>query len=140
MQIPFTNDAVLLDSVRHKPDLGYPRAGKLLWEKHGETHGEKHGVWVVEGTLRRRESNVLERRCLYPDDDPWLILMGDGYDRAGTLVKSPRHLPSNVGRRPCATRSNTKHFRTKMSSELGLLATTPPFPANNRACRVSETI
>jgi hypothetical protein len=39
VQIPFTNDAVRLDSVRDKPDLGHPRAGKLLWERHGEKHG-----------------------------------------------------------------------------------------------------
>jgi hypothetical protein len=51
------------------------------------TRWEKHSVWVVEGTLQPGESNVLARRRFYIDEDSWCILLGEGYDIAGTMVK-----------------------------------------------------
>jgi hypothetical protein len=48
---------------------------------------EKHRVWVVEGVLQPGESNVLARRRFYIDEDSWCILLGEGYDIAGTMVK-----------------------------------------------------
>lgn len=79
MLVPYNSDAAPVGSVQDLMELGFPHASKLRWEKHR--------VWIVEGTLRRGESNVLERRRFYLDEDSWLILLGDGYDRAGTLVK-----------------------------------------------------
>ena len=79
MLIPYNSDAAPVDSVQHKMESGFPHTSKLRWEKHR--------VWIVEGTLRRGESNVLGRRRFYLDEDSWLILLGDGYDCAGTLVK-----------------------------------------------------
>jgi len=51
------------------------------------TRWEKHSVWVVEGTLQPGESNVLARRRFYMDEDSWCILLGEGYDIAGVMVK-----------------------------------------------------
>lgn len=48
---------------------------------------EKHRVWVVEGTLQPGESNLLARRRFYIDEDSWSILLGEGYDIAGAMVK-----------------------------------------------------
>jgi hypothetical protein len=47
---------------------------------------EMHRVWVVEGVLCRGESNVLQRRRFYIDEDSWLVLLGEGYDRSGEMV------------------------------------------------------
>jgi hypothetical protein len=48
---------------------------------------EQHRVWIVEGTLKRGESNVLERRRFYLDEESWLILLGEGYDKKDELVQ-----------------------------------------------------
>ena len=48
---------------------------------------EKHRVWIVEGILRRGESNLLAMRRFYLHEDSWLILLGEGYDRAGIMTK-----------------------------------------------------
>jgi hypothetical protein len=47
---------------------------------------EKHRVWIVEGTLCRGESNVLQRRRFYIEEDSWFVLLGEGYDFSGRLV------------------------------------------------------
>jgi hypothetical protein len=47
---------------------------------------EMHHLWIVEGTLRRGESNVLTRRRFYLEDGSWRILLGEGYDITETLV------------------------------------------------------
>jgi hypothetical protein len=55
---------------------------------HAAIRWEKHQVWIVDGILRRGESNILARRRFYLDEDSWLILLGEGYDNSGTMVKS----------------------------------------------------
>lgn len=49
---------------------------------------EKHCVRVVDGRLRRGESNLLQRRRFFMDKESGLILLGEGYDLSGALVKS----------------------------------------------------
>jgi hypothetical protein len=51
------------------------------------TRWEKHQVWTVEGALCRGESNVLQRRRFYIDETSWLILLGEGFDNTGAIVK-----------------------------------------------------
>jgi hypothetical protein len=48
---------------------------------------EMRHLWVVEGRLRRGESNVLTRRRFYLEDGSWRILLGEGYDITEALVK-----------------------------------------------------
>jgi hypothetical protein len=47
---------------------------------------EKHLAWIVEGTLRRGESNILARRLFYLAEDSWLILYGEGFDEGDNFV------------------------------------------------------
>ena len=42
------------------------------------TRWEKHLAWVVEGSLRRGESNILSRRMFYLAETTWQILYGEG--------------------------------------------------------------
>ncbi len=68
--------------VRH--EAGRERAGTLTPQPN---RWEIHRVWIVEGVLRRGESNILQRRCFYIDEESWLILLGEGYDIRGTISK-----------------------------------------------------
>jgi hypothetical protein len=58
--------------------LQFPRSGSIRWEMHP--------VWIVEGELRRGESNLLALRRFYIDEENWLILLGEGYDQAGKMI------------------------------------------------------
>jgi hypothetical protein len=59
--------------------LKFPNAINTRWEMHR--------VFVVEGILLKGESNRLERRRFYVEEDSWLILLGEGYDNGGAMAK-----------------------------------------------------
>jgi hypothetical protein len=48
---------------------------------------ELHPIWVVDGRIRRGESNVLHRRRFYIEQNNWLILFGEGFDPADNMIK-----------------------------------------------------
>ena len=48
---------------------------------------EKHRVWVLEATLHPGKDNVIAKRRFYIDEDTWNIVLGEGYDRDGSMVK-----------------------------------------------------
>lgn len=48
---------------------------------------ERHHVWVVEGQLRRGESNILQRRDFYIEEASWQILYGEGYNLKNDLIR-----------------------------------------------------
>lgn len=79
MLVPYICDAAPSYPEQEITQLKLANLGKIRWERHS--------VWIVEGTLRRGESNVLARRRFYLDENSWLILLGEGYDRAGAVTK-----------------------------------------------------
>jgi hypothetical protein len=46
---------------------------------------ELHRVYVIEGDLRSGESHLYHKRTLYIDEDSWMIVASDKYDRSGAL-------------------------------------------------------
>jgi hypothetical protein len=68
--------------------LRIPICGETKLHAPGAVRGESHTVWIVEGTLRPGESNVLARRRFYIAEESWLIVSGEGYDMNGTLTQS----------------------------------------------------
>lgn len=40
-------------------------------------------VWVLEGVLRRGESNIAQRRLFYINEASWLVALGESYDIEG---------------------------------------------------------
>lgn len=62
-------------------DLAQPSATNT-----SSMHLEMHNVWIVEGTLRRGESNVLATRRFYIDEESWLIVSGEGYNSVGKIT------------------------------------------------------
>ncbi len=46
-----------------------------------------HQVLIVEGMLRRGESNILPRRVFYIDAQSHLVVLGEAYDIGGAMQK-----------------------------------------------------
>jgi len=78
MIVPYKNTAKSLAARREPVEAEGRNFQNIRWEKRR--------VWIVEGTLRRGESNVLARRRFYLDETSWDILLGEGYDTSGRLV------------------------------------------------------
>lgn len=49
---------------------------------------ELHRVWVLEAQLKPGERHVYSKRVLYLDEDTWLALWSDTYDRRGQLWRA----------------------------------------------------
>lgn len=54
---------------------------------------EKHRVWVVDATLKAGQRHVVPRRTYYVDEDTWQIVLVDGYDAQGKLIRQQWSLP-----------------------------------------------
>jgi len=46
---------------------------------------EKHRVWVVEGILKTGKRHAYKKRVFYIDEDSWLILVSENYDKNDLL-------------------------------------------------------
>ena len=79
MLVPYNHDAKPLALPTGLDQARFPSAASIRWEKRL--------VWIVEGTLVRGESNVMARRCFYLDVESWAILLGEGYDGVGVLIR-----------------------------------------------------
>jgi hypothetical protein len=77
--VPFNQDAGDPESCRHTAKQPCLSELSLRWATHH--------VWIVDGILRRGESNVLARRRLYLEEVSWQIVYGEGFDGAEALIK-----------------------------------------------------
>jgi hypothetical protein len=68
-----SNSTQLLQPEHLNPDL-------VRWELHR--------VWVVEATLKPDQRHVYERRTFYIDEDSWLAVASDSYDKRGQLFRT----------------------------------------------------
>ena len=71
----------------HQMDIASQNLGESAFAHPKQIRWEMHEVFIVEGTLRPGESNFLVRRCFYIEDTTWAVLLGEGFDRAGDMVK-----------------------------------------------------
>jgi hypothetical protein len=63
---------------------------EIVGAKHANPNDlryELHRVWVVEGTLRSGQHDIVPRRRLYLDEDTWLAVYSDSWDEKGKLWK-----------------------------------------------------
>lgn len=79
MHVPFKH--------RQLPDEETGRLPPQALFDRNITRWELHPIWVVDGRLRRGESNVLHRRRFYIEQKNWLILFGEGFDAADDMIK-----------------------------------------------------
>jgi len=80
MLVPYNCNKILFSDVQRVLGPNFPRPEFVRWEKHR--------VWIVEATLAPGENNMTAKRRLYIDEDTWSVLLGEGYDTQGDLVKS----------------------------------------------------
>jgi hypothetical protein len=56
---------------------------------------ERHRVWVLEGRLKDEWRHVYSRRVLYIDEDSWMAVVAEMYDRQGELWRVAMAYPMN---------------------------------------------
>ncbi|MDH4580715.1 DUF1329 domain-containing protein [Pseudomonas sp. BN415] len=64
---------------------------------------EKHRMWVVDATLKAGQRHVVPRRTYYIDEDSWQIVLVDGYDAQGKLIRQQWSLPYLASDLPALT-------------------------------------
>jgi hypothetical protein len=81
--------------VNHSKDLRYREMLGPLYPRRDLIRYELHRVWVVEATLKQGRRHVFGKRVFYLDEDSWLALTEDLYDRKGNLwrVMEGMHVP-----------------------------------------------
>ena len=53
---------------------------------------EPHRVWVVEATLKPGKRHAQSKKVFYVDEDSWSIVLYEGYDQAGKMMRSAQGL------------------------------------------------
>jgi len=81
--------------VNHSKDLRYREILGPRYPRRDLIRYELHRVWVVEATLKAGRRHVFGRRVFYLDEDSWLAVTQDLYDRKGNLwrVMEGMHVP-----------------------------------------------
>jgi hypothetical protein len=80
LYVPYNNFAMNYgENLRYEDVLGpvYPDRDRMRYELHR--------VWVVEGTVKPDQRHLYSKRVLYLDEDSWLALAQDIYDKRGEL-------------------------------------------------------
>jgi hypothetical protein len=85
--IPYNNLRFFDSDLEYKDIIQprYPRRDLIRYELHR--------VWVVEATVKPNRRHTIATRRFYLDEDSWLIVVVDGYDRKGNLWRVSEHLP-----------------------------------------------
>ena len=87
LYIPY-NNTKFFDS-----DLEYAEMIRPRYPRRDLIRYELHRVWVVEATVKPDKRHTIARRVFYLDEDSWIIVAVDGYDKNGTLWRVSEHLP-----------------------------------------------
>jgi Protein of unknown function (DUF1329) len=80
MLVPYNCNEMSFRTVPELLGANFPDPKATRWEKHR--------VWVLEADLAPGEHNVNSRRRFYIDEDTWYILLGEGFDGLGNMVKA----------------------------------------------------
>ncbi len=81
--IPYNN--IILSDKISRSDL---EDKHLMTKHHLAPHFlryEKHRVWVVEGRLKTGKRHAYKKRRFYIDEDSWLIMLAENYDKNDEL-------------------------------------------------------
>jgi hypothetical protein len=72
-------------AFNQSPDLDYDQVLGPAYPARDLVRYELHRVWVVEATLREDKRHLYAKRVFYLDEDSWLVLVQDVYDKRGNL-------------------------------------------------------
>ncbi|WP_460124389.1 DUF1329 domain-containing protein [Pseudomonas sp. S2_C03] len=81
LYIPYNNYKLIMHSTAEQA-YGKQFANPDL------TRWEAHRVWVVEATLKPGQRHAQSKKVFYIDEDSWSIVLYEGYDQAGKLMRS----------------------------------------------------
>jgi hypothetical protein len=70
----------------------------------------RHICLIVEANLHQGQHNVNAKRRFYIDEDTWYILLGEGYDAQGNLVKANANYLNCVPSLPGTTEQCTAAY------------------------------
>ncbi|WP_353742679.1 DUF1329 domain-containing protein [Pseudomonas fluorescens] len=85
MLVPYNNYKFIMHS---SPELAY---GKQF-ANPDLVRWEPHRVWVVEATLKPGMRHAQSKKVFYVDEDSWSIVLYEGYDQAGKMMRSAQGL------------------------------------------------
>ena len=121
--IPYNINAMLYTTVQAllKPNFIDPDV--LRWEKHR--------VWVVEATLHPGIHNVNAKRRYYFDEDTWSIVLGEGYDAQGNMVKGYANYLGCIPSYPATSLINTATYNLQTGDYVfnGCVSWAPDYPS-----------
>jgi hypothetical protein len=95
--VPYNNNRAAAVSSDELVKPGFLNPDLVRWEKHR--------VWVVEATLKAGKRHVVPKRTYYVDEDSWQVLLLDGYDAQGKLVRQTYSLTLLAPEMPVLTAS-----------------------------------
>lgn len=83
--VPYNNYKMLMHSTA-KESYGkqFANPDLMRWEAHR--------VWVVEATLKAGKRHAQSKKVFYVDEDSWSIVLYEGYDQAGKMMRSAQGL------------------------------------------------
>jgi hypothetical protein len=101
--VPYNNTRIQDKTLSYKDIAGprYPRRDLVRYELHR--------VWVVKAKVRDDRRHVMPERVFYLDEDSWLIVLSDNYDRRGRIWRVTEHLPELLYEIPSCI-SNTSFY------------------------------
>jgi len=80
LYVPYNNFAINYgDNLRYEDVYGpeYPNRDRMRYERHR--------VWVVEATLKEGHRHLFHKRTFYVDEDSWLAVVEDIFDKRDDL-------------------------------------------------------
>jgi hypothetical protein len=71
--------------LNHRPGLTIAKAYGASYPQRDLIRYELHRVHVIEGTLKQGKRHIFSKRVFYVDEDSWVALVEDLYDKGGNL-------------------------------------------------------
>ncbi len=105
LYIPYNNFRINNDrNLKYKDILGaqYPDRGVFRYELHR--------VWVVEATVRKGKRHLFSKRVFYIDEDSWVPVAEDIYDRRGGLWRVMEGGPKLIVELPTCTQDGSVSY------------------------------
>ncbi len=104
MYVPYNNAKIQDRSLTYEEIVQprYPRRDLVRYELHR--------VWVVEATVRSDRRHVMPRRVFYLDEDSWVIVASDNYDRRGKIWRVTEHLPEVIHEIPSCVPNTSVYY------------------------------
>ncbi len=105
MYIPYNNFRINNDR-----SLTYKEVFGPLYPQRDVYRYELHRVWVIEATVREGKRHLFSKRVFYVDEDSWVIVAQDIYDRRGGLWRVMEGGPKLIAEVPTCTQDGSLSY------------------------------